>query len=117
MLARKHRGGAPALAVFESLVEVREIELRDTRSQRRELTEQLLGALGGSRLERQRPQPLLHLGLDVACALDLDPDARKLELGAMLAALEPSEPCGLLQQLCAAPPASSRGSPRPVPAR
>ena len=98
MPARKHRGGPPALAVFESLAQARQIELRDTRSQRGELTEQLLGALGGSRLERQRPQPLLDLGLDVACALDLDPDARELELGAMLAALEPSEPCGLLQQ-------------------
>src|SRR4029453_16924740 len=34
-----------------------------------------------SLLERQRPQPLLDLGLEVARPLDVDRDARELQLG------------------------------------
>ena len=73
------------LAVFEPLAQAGEIELGDARPQRRDLAAELLGALGRGRLQRERPQPLLHLGLDVARALDLDRDARELELGAVLA--------------------------------
>src|SRR5207253_4386166 len=61
----------------------------------------LLRALGRSGLEGERAQPLLHLRLDVACTLDLDRDARELQLGAMLAALEAPEPGRLLEQLAA----------------
>ena len=63
------------------------------------LAAQLLGALGRGRLQRERAETLLHLRLDVACALDLDRDARELQLGAMLAPLEPPEPRRLLEQL------------------
>ena len=49
--------------------------------------------------ERERAQPLAHLLLDVLRALDLDADARELQLGAMLAALELAEPGGLLDEM------------------
>ena len=62
---------------------------------------ELLGALGRRRLERERPQPLPHLVLDVPRALDLDRDPRELELGAMPPALEAAEPRRLLEQLAA----------------
>ena len=117
VLARKDGRRAPALAVFEPLAQLREIELCDTRSQRRDLPAQLLGALGRGRLERERPQPLLHLGFDVTRALDLDRDARELQLGAMLAALEASEPGRLLEQRAPLLRLRRRGSPRPGPAR
>ena len=83
--------GAPALAVAE-------IELRDPRAQRRDLGAELLRALGGGRLERERAQPLPHLRLDVARALDLERDARELQLRAMPAALELPEAGSLLDE-------------------
>ena len=82
----------------EPVVERREIELGDARAQLRELAAQLLGALGGRRLQRERTQPLLHLRLEVACALDLDRDARELQLGAMPTRLEAAEAGRLLDQ-------------------
>ena len=50
------------------------------------------------RLERERPEPLSHLLLDVARALDLRCDARELQLGAMPPRLELPEPRRLLQE-------------------
>ena len=67
-------------------------------SQPGDLDRELLGALGRGRLERQRAQALAHLGLDVARALDLDRDARELELGAMLASLELAQTGRLLDE-------------------
>ncbi len=99
MLAGEHRRGAPALAVLEAFAQVGKIELCNSRPERREVAEQLLSALGGGRLECQRAQPFLHLGLDVTRALDLDRDTRELELRAMLAPLEAAEPRGFLQKL------------------
>ena len=57
------------------------------------------GALGGGRLQRERPQALAHLGLDVAGALDLRGDAGELQLRAVAAVLEAPEPRGLLDEL------------------
>jgi hypothetical protein len=101
MLAREQRRGAPAVAVVQALLELGEVELGNPRAQRCNLSTQLLGALRRGRLQRQGPQPLLHLGLDVQRALDLDPDARELQLGAMLAPLEAAETGGFLEQLTA----------------
>ena len=64
-------------------------------------TRELLCALGGRRLERERPQPLSHLRLEVARALDLDRDARELQLGPVAASLEASEPGRLLDERAA----------------
>ncbi len=63
------------------------------------LLAELRGALGRGRLERERPQALAHLGLDVARALDLRCDSRKLQLGAVAAPLEAAEARGLLDEL------------------
>ena len=117
MSAGKGGRGSSALPVLEPLAQLGQIELCDPSSHRRKLPAQLLGTLGGGRLQRERPQPLLHLGFDVTRALDLDPDARELELGAMLAALEASEPCRFLEQRAPFLRLRRRGSPRPVPAR
>ena len=76
-----------------------EIELRDARPQRCDLDHELLGALGCRRLEGERAKALLHFFLDVPGSLDLDPDARELELRAVLAALELAEPGGLLDEV------------------
>ena len=64
-----------------------------------DLAAQLLGALGRGRLERERPQPLLDLGLEVAGALDVGRDARELQLGTVPPALEAAETGGLLDEL------------------
>ena len=85
----------------EPLVERREIDLGDARAQLGELAAQLLGALRCRCLQRERTQALLHLCLEVARALDLDRDARELELGAVPARLEAAEPGGLLDQRAA----------------
>ena len=76
-----------------------EIELGDPRTQTRDLVGELLGPLGGRRLQRERAQPLSHLGLDVAGALDLDPDPVQLQLGPMLPPLELAETGSLLDEL------------------
>ena len=49
----------------------------------------------------KRAQPLAHLRLEVAGALDVDGDARELQLGAVPALLEPPEPGGLLHERAA----------------
>ena len=56
------------------------------------------GALGGGRLERERPEPLAHLVLDVPCALDLRRDACELQLRAVTATLELAESCRLFDE-------------------
>ena len=81
------------------LLDRSQVELGDPRAQPRHLDDDLLGPLRRRRLQRQRSQALAHLLLDVARALDLEADARELELGAMLPPLELPEPGGLLEQL------------------
>src|SRR5262249_19609250 len=75
-----------------------EIELSETRLQPRDLAGELLRAFGGRRLQSEGPQPLAHLGLDVAGALDLRRDPCELQLRAVAARLELPEPGGLFQQ-------------------
>jgi hypothetical protein len=100
-----------------------EVELRDSRLECRDLAAELLGPLGGGRLEGQRPQPLAHLRLEIAGTLDLHRDPRQLQLGPVLAALEAAEARCLLEQcatllrlaredLLDAPLADDRGSGR-----
>ena len=90
---------APPFAVLEALLQFGEIELGDARTQRCDLAPELLGAFRRGRLQGERAQPFLHLRLDVAGALDLNRDARELQLGAMLALLEASQARRLLEQL------------------
>ena len=90
---------AASLGVGPALGDGEQVELRDPRPQRRDLDRELLGPLGGGRLERERAQPLAHLLLDVLRALDLGRDAGELELGPVLAALELAEPGGLLDEV------------------
>ena len=92
------RAAAAPIDVAQPLLEPGQVELRDPCPQAGDLDAELLRPLGGGRLERERPQPLLDLGLDVAGALDLDRDARELELGTVAAGLEAAEPRGLLDQ-------------------
>ena len=80
-----------------------------------DLAAQLLGPLGRGRLERERPQPLLDLGLEVAGALDVGRDPRELQLGTVPAALEAAETGGLLDELAPLLGLASRGSPRRGP--
>ena len=76
-----------------------EIELGDARTQPGDLVHELLCALRRGRLQRKRAQALPHFGLDVARALDLNPDAVQLQLGAVPPALELAEAGGLLDEL------------------
>src|SRR5207253_6164773 len=75
-----------------------EVELGDARVEARDLAAELSGALRRGRLQRERPQPLPDLGLDVARALDLDGDARELQLRAVATGLEAPEPGGFLDE-------------------
>ena len=92
-------GDAPPLGLGASLREAGEIERRDRGLQPSDLDAELLCPLRRCRLQRERPQPLLHLVLEVAGALDLDRHACELQLRAVAAALEAPEPGRLLDQL------------------
>ena len=95
---RERHGVAALLRLGATRARLGQIELCDSRAQTRDLAAELLGALRGRRLERKRPQALAHLLLDVARALDLQRDARELQLGAMPAALELPESSRLLDE-------------------
>ena len=97
--ARDCDGVAACLRVGPALCHRGEIELRDARPQGGDLDAELLGPLGRGRLQRQRPQPLAHLLLDVPRPLDLRRDAGELQLGPVPAALELAEPGGLLDEV------------------
>ena len=97
-VTREPRSRAALARLGETLVERREVELREPRAQPRDLEPELLRPLGGGRLQGERPEALPHLVLEVARALDLNRDARELQLRAMAPRLEASEPGGLLDQ-------------------
>ncbi len=99
-MASRQRSRRPALfALGHARPERVEIELCDARAKRRDLAAELLCPFRRSRLQRERPEALLHLGLDVARTLDLERDALQLQLGPVPLALEAAEPCGLLDHL------------------
>ena len=91
-------GVAPNLDLAAPVSCVGHVELRNSRAQGGDLDGELLGPLGGRRLERERSQSLPYLLLDVSRALDLQRDARELQLGTMPSALELPEPGGLLDE-------------------
>ena len=76
-----------------------QLQLRDPRPYGADLPAQLLGPLRSRRLERERPQPLLDLGLEVARPLDVDRDPRELQLRPVTPPLEASQPGRLLDEL------------------
>src|SRR3954447_26566822 len=95
----RERGGRPALVGLpHALLDRSEVELREPCPQARDLAAQLLRPVGRARLERERAQPRLDLGLEVARAFDLNLNAGKLQLGAMTPLLELPEACRILQQ-------------------
>src|SRR5437764_5977000 len=89
----------PLLGGRSAVVDGCQLELRDPRPHGADVGPQLFGAFGGCRLERKRPQTLLHLGLEVARTLDVRCDPGKLELGAVASPLEAPEPGCLLDEL------------------
>ena len=60
--------------------QLRQVERREPGTDAADLHAELLGALGGARLRRERPQPLLDLTLEIAGALHLLRDSRELQL-------------------------------------
>ena len=91
--------GTACVCLAPSLGEADKVERCDRCLQPGNLEPELLGALGGGGLERERPQPLAHLVLEVARALDLNGNARQLQLRTVATALEAAEPGRLLDQL------------------
>src|SRR5262249_60116253 len=87
-----HAAPRPPFRILGPLAELGEVDSGDPCAQAGDLPSQLLGALRRGRLQRERPEPLRHLSLQVARALDLLRDPRQLELGAMPPALEATEP-------------------------
>ena len=90
--------GATLLRLRPASLEGLEVEPGDARAQRCDLEPQLLRALGSGRLERQRPEPLAHLLLDVPRPLGLSGDPGELELRPVTTALELSEAGRLLDE-------------------
>ncbi len=93
------RRGTPPCRVGAPIGKHRQVDGGDRRLQPRDLDEELLRALRGGRLQRERTEPLPHLLLEVAGTLDLDGDPGELELGTVPPALEAAEPGRLLDQL------------------
>src|SRR5207302_4226218 len=75
-----------------------EIDDGDARANRGDLTHELLGPLSGGRLQREGPEPLADLRLQVARPLHLLIDPRQLQLGSVAATLEPSETGRILDE-------------------
>ena len=94
----KRGRGATLLRLRPASLEGLEVEPGDARAQRCDLEPQLLRALGSGRLERQRPEPLAHLLLDVPRPLGLSGDPGELELRPVTTALELSEAGRLLDE-------------------
>ncbi len=92
---------APPFRLGAPLREPRQVKRRDRGLNLSDLDAELLGALGGGRLQRKRTQPLLDLVLEIARTVDLDANPGELQLGAMAPALEAAEPGRLLDQLAA----------------
>src|SRR5439155_25945902 len=90
--------GLALVGLGQPFVERREIELGNPCAQLGDLAAQLLCALGCGRLQRQWPQPLPHLLLEIVCTLDLRRDPGELQLGPVPPRLEASESGRLLDQ-------------------
>src|SRR6185503_20202749 len=95
---RERGGGAALVRLGAAGVERSEVEPREPGPQACDLASKLLRPFRRGRLEGERAQALAHLLLDVAGPLDLRRDTRQLQLRAVPAPLELSEPCGLLDQ-------------------
>src|SRR4029077_8885483 len=98
LTARPVATGAARLRLVNAIAELREVSRRDTGPETSHLDGELLRPLGRRRLERERPEPLLHLSLEIAGSFDLDLDTRELQLRTVTAPLEPSKPCSLLDK-------------------
>jgi len=94
----QRRSRAALLDLAQPFLDPGEVELGESRAQPRDLAAQLLRALGCARLQRKRAQPRLHLGLEVAGALNLDLHARQLQLRPVPPLLELPEPRSVLEE-------------------
>src|SRR5262245_15365745 len=95
----ERRSLAPLLCRRPPILDLAQLELRDPGPHRADLDAQLLGPFRGGRLERERPQPLLDLGLEVVRPLDVHRDARELQLRPVAPPLEASQPGRFLDEL------------------
>src|SRR5262245_22076288 len=77
---------------------LRQVERREPCADAANLHGELLGALGGARLECQRPQPLLDLAFEVTRTLHLLRDPCELQLSAVTTTLEPAKTGGFLDE-------------------
>ena len=89
---------SPLRRLADPLVDHCQVESRECRLERGDLSAELLRPLRCARLERERSQPLLHLCLDVPGPRDVLPDPRELQLRAVAASLELPETCRLLHE-------------------
>ncbi len=90
--------GTPFRDLRKPTVEPLEVGGREADAELLDLLAELRRTLGRRRLERERPQALADLRLEIARALDLRSDAGELQLGAVAAALEPSKPGRVLHE-------------------
>src|SRR5688500_3878410 len=90
--------GLPLRHFAEAPVEPLQLGGGDATANPVDLDPDLLGPRGSARLKREGPQALSHLVLEIAGALDLDLDARELELRAVATALELPEAGRLLDE-------------------
>src|SRR4051794_5706749 len=95
-LALERRGGTALVDRGGAFLDIGQRKRVDSKAQELDVAAELLGALGGTGLQGERPKPFLDLRLDVAGALDLDCDSRQLQLGAVAAALELADAGSLL---------------------
>ena len=96
---REPGGGLALLRRLAPRVGGREVELGNPGAQADDLLGELLCALRRRRLQRERPKPLPHLGLDIAGPFDLNRDPVQLQLGPVPATLELPEAGRLLHEL------------------
>ena len=89
----------PLVGLCPALLDLLQLELSDPRLDRADLAAQLLRPLRSGRLQRERAQALLDLGLEVARTLDVDRDPGELQLRPVPSPLEAPEPGGLLDEL------------------
>ena len=93
------RGRLAAFAgLCPDILNTSQLELCDPCTNRADLDSQPLRPLSGSGLQRERPEPLLDLVLEVARALDVDRHTRELQLRPVPAPLEAPQPGGLFDK-------------------
>jgi hypothetical protein len=97
-LALERGLGAALPDLGEAALHALELGSGDAGATALDLADELLGTLSRGGLERQRPEPLPYLVLEISRALHLDLDAGKLQLRAVATLLEAAEAGGFLDE-------------------